>query len=197
MPVITSLCRSGRPSLHFVVVVGRHFTLGMADPSAGVQWFTTENLEALSYDTPEEMIELLQSRALAEGFRLCCMSTKSNNWNKLRCFRHEEAGEGCTCRIGIQVRTKPNRHCVVSKHQLCHNHQHDALVFAHLCLPHEVEELIKVFGRLHCRPELVADYLREDRHVQLSSYQVSAIMYENRAPAFEQRPRSCASLSPR
>jgi hypothetical protein len=70
----------------------------------------------------------------------------------------------------------------VSKHNLCHNHQRDPLVFEHLCLSQEVGELIKVFGRMHCRPEPMADSLREDRHVQLSSYQVSAIMYHDRAP---------------
>jgi hypothetical protein len=80
----------------------------MAELSTGVQWFTTENLGALLYDTTEEMIELLQSRALAEGFRLCCTATKSNNWNKLTCFRHGGRDEDCQFHICIQLGTKPN-----------------------------------------------------------------------------------------
>jgi hypothetical protein len=87
-------------------------------------------------------------------------------------------------RFAFPFKSGPNRIVDVLPRRpiFADNYQHDPLVFARLCLSEELGEVIKVFDRLYCRPQLVADYLREDRHLQLSSYQVSAIISHDRAP---------------
>jgi hypothetical protein len=59
--------------------------------------------------------------------------------------------------------------CVVTRYELKHIHICDPLTFAHLYLNDDTLEPIRGFAAVKSKPELVATFLKDSKHIELSS----------------------------
>jgi hypothetical protein len=109
------------------------------------------------------MIEFLQKKSLSEGLRRCCSQSKNNESNRWRCSRDKRAdGTGISGDDRVCV---TRNSCIVIGHHLVHNHNHDPLIYAHLCVDSESKELIRALRAMKDDSEKVAAYLAREKGI--------------------------------
>ena len=152
--------------------------------NSNASWFNNENLDDLKAGSAEMLIDVLNSHANSEGFKLVRRRSISEGRTTLMCYLHtdkrkiEGLNTDCPFRIGISLCRRgengPFWHVTESR-SLEHNHQLDSLVFAHCHLPKETKDLAEALYRHEVTVSVILDIIREQTGTSITKEQLRQV----------------------
>lgn len=158
--------------------VSKADALDVSDPKE--TYFTHKNLDALRFDTAEEMFRYLNGKAMMEGFRLTHKKSFKESCISIRCHQHlcygklSQLNTGCEFKINIaKSQADPKWH--VTGRSLMHDHFLNAEIFAHYCLDETTRKLIDDMLDSHLQLSQILTVIYKRSGIKLSISQIRSI----------------------
>ena len=153
----------------------RHFTIRYIDSTT---WFTEENLKHLKQPTAFLLIQLLNSNAFQEGFKLTRKKSLNSTQITLRCNFHDKYGKNPNlnqkCEFFISISLCENSWHVTNSH-LHYTHFTDNFSLMHLTLNNKIKHLIKNMYSTNVSLSQICYIIKKQYNIEIAPKQVKNI----------------------